>query len=333
MIYSLFGLAAGIGTPMQTSVNAQLGKRLGSPFLAALVNFTVALLAMVVVTLIAQHTLAIPLGTLAKAPPWVCLGGAFAVFFVTGNILLMPRIGSVQTAILPAFGQILMGTLVDTFGWFESSQRDMTALRSLGVALVFSGVLLIVLSKSGMLQKRVATRPNANAASGQNVSAGQNGSVSANHSAASWRIWIWRIVGIACGMCMASQTAVNSHLSIVVDSRLFAAVINLTVGLILLIVLNALLWRTKKPVSKGTLFPAWFFCGGLFGALFVVGNIITARMLGTGMAVVILLTGLMIGGLLVDQFGMFRAPQRSVSIREIAGVAVMVVGAALFHLA
>ena len=65
-----------------------------------------------------------------------------------------------------------------------------------------------------------------------------------------------------------------------------------------------------------------------------VGSPFTSAMInGTGMAVVILLTGLMIGGLLVDQFGMFRSAKRPVGWKEIAGVIVMIIGAMMFHLA
>lgn len=114
--------------------------------------------------------------------------------------------------------------------------------------------------------------------------------------------------------------------------RLFAAVINFSVGLSLLIILNIILMKTKKPGSKEGRTPGWIWTGGLLGALYVVGNIITAQTVGTGMAVVILLTGLMIGGLLVDQFGLFRSARRPVGWKQIAGVVVMIAGAALFYL-
>jgi len=84
-----------------------------------------------------EHNLRIPVDAIAAAPPWILFGGAFAVVFVTGNVLLMPRLGAVQKVILPALGQIIMGTLIDTFGWFESAQKAMSPLRILGVALVF----------------------------------------------------------------------------------------------------------------------------------------------------------------------------------------------------
>ena len=99
------------------------------------------------------------------------------------------------------------------------------------------------------------------------------------------------------------------------------------------IILNIILWRTKKPGNRSEKAPFWIWTGGLFGVLFVVGNIIAAQTVGTGMAVVILLTGLMIGGLLVDRFGLFRSARRPVGKREILGVLIMICGAALFHLA
>ncbi|MBQ9708580.1 MAG: DMT family transporter [Firmicutes bacterium] len=307
MFLSIFGLAGGIGMPMQTSINAHLGRRVGSPFLAALINFSIGIAALFVVALIVEHSLAIPMGKVFAAPPWILMGGVLAVVFVTGNILLMPRIGSVQTSILPALGQILMGTLIDTFGWFQSDERPMGILRAIGVILVFCGVVFIILSKTrGAAAKK-----------------------SQNHVKF---VWLWRLFGIVVGMCMASQTAINSHLGVVVESRIFASIINFSVGLIILVILNVLLIRTKKSRDKSSKPPAWILCGGLFGALFVVGNIITAQAIGTGMAVVILLTGLMIGGLLVDQFGLFQSAKRPVTYREIIGVLVMVAGAALFHL-
>ena len=49
MILSIFGFAGGVGMPMQTSVNAQLGRRMGSPFVAALINFAIGLGVLVMV--------------------------------------------------------------------------------------------------------------------------------------------------------------------------------------------------------------------------------------------------------------------------------------------
>lgn len=49
--------------------------------------------------------------------------------FLTSNVLLFPRLGAVQTVILPILGRILMGTLIDSFGWFHAMQLQMTLMR------------------------------------------------------------------------------------------------------------------------------------------------------------------------------------------------------------
>ena len=140
------------------------------------------------------------------------------------------------------------------------------------------------------------------------------------------------LTGLAGGIGMPMQTSVNAHLGKRVGSPFTAAMVNFSVGLSILIILHFALLKTKGPGVKDGRAPAWIWTGGLFGVLFVVGNIITAQTVGTGMAVVILLTGLMIGGLLVDQFGMFRSVKRAVGWKEIGGVAIMVIGAVLFYL-
>jgi len=317
MLLSLLGLAGGIGMPMQTSINTQLGKRAGSPFTAAMINFMVGISALLIITCIWERGLAIPFGNIAAAPPWILGGGVLAVLFVMANILLMPRLGSVQTAILPALGQIIMGTLIDTFGFFESIQKPLGPIRLMGVAMVFCGVVIIIHAKA-----------TADSAGGKG-----NGSAETPPAAAAVRnVWAWRAFGLIAGMSMAAQTAINSHLSVVVDSHLFASVINFSVGLSLLIILNIVLLKTKKPWNTKEKAPLWIWCGGLFGVLFVIGNIVAARIVGTGMAVVLLLTGLMIGGLLVDQFGLFRSARRPVSLRSIFGVLLMIAGAILFYI-
>lgn len=324
MFLSVFGLIGGIGLSMQTGINAQLGRRAGSPFTAAMINFMVGMCALLLITLLVERSLFLPMDAIAEAPRWIFLGGVFATVLVIGNILLMPRLGSMQTAILPALGQIIMGSLIDTFGWFASMQRPLSPLRLLGIALVFAGVVLVVLARAGYLRTGCSPRspkePSSRSARPNRPSAPSSGA-----------LWLWRLFGVGVGMAMTAQTAVNSHLGIVLDSRLYAGVINFAVGTVIVTALHFLLLRTKRPWRREDRAPVWIWCGGLLGALYVIGNIITAQIVGTGMAVVILLTGMTIGGLLVDQFGLFRAVRRRVGSPEIIGVVIMICGAVLFY--
>ena len=45
---------------------------------------------------------------------WV-LGGLLGVIYLTGNLLLLPRLGAL-TVVITVTGQIIMGVIIDTFG-------------------------------------------------------------------------------------------------------------------------------------------------------------------------------------------------------------------------
>ena len=48
----IFGILAGIGVPIQTSINARLRKKVGSPYRASLVSFAVSLTFLVLLLLV-----------------------------------------------------------------------------------------------------------------------------------------------------------------------------------------------------------------------------------------------------------------------------------------
>ena len=304
MFTVLTGFACGFGMPVQTCINTRLIKRSGTPYTSSLINFVTGEIILLVITLFVEGTLLIPFGKLSPSDLWMMTGGCFAVVFVTANILLMPKLGSVQTVILPALGQILMGSLIEQFGLFNSVGRSMNILRITGVILVFAGVCVIVLSRAGKKSGNTSD------------SAG---------------LWGYRLLGVAGGCCMACQTAVNSQLGLVLESRLFAAVTNFTVAIIILIIMNICV-REKIKAAKKERVPAWAWTGGVFGFIYVIGNIIVGQRFGPGFAVVLVLTGMMTSSLLIDQFGWFSSPKRKISAASALGLVMMISGAAMFHL-
>ena len=54
---------------------AQLGRRVGSPFIAAMLNFMVGIAALLIITCIWERGLAIPMKAVFAAPPWIMIGG------------------------------------------------------------------------------------------------------------------------------------------------------------------------------------------------------------------------------------------------------------------
>ena len=155
MLQLLLGVFSGSITPVQTAVNARLGRSVGSPLRASMVSFSVGLLSMLSIVL-ATGPYPLLSATAADGPWWMWLAGVFGVTFLTGNVLLLPKLGSLRTVIMPVTGQIVMGLLIDAFGWFGAQQRAISPLRVCGTVLAMAGFLLAVMGAGLQLGHRDA---------------------------------------------------------------------------------------------------------------------------------------------------------------------------------
>ncbi|MGI6721293.1 MAG: DMT family transporter [Anaerovoracaceae bacterium] len=305
------GVVIGIGLPIQTSINTRLMRKVGTPYRATLISFAIGTAFLIALTGVYEHSLAIPFGDIVREPFWIWLGGIFGVVFLTCNIVLMPRLGSVQTVIMPMLGQIIMGLLIDNFSLFYSPQIRFGLFRGIGAALVLIGALIIANGKR------------AEGEDGRNKLSPR---------------WPWYLLGVIGGMLSSAQTAVNGYLGVVIDSRVSAALISFSVGTLALLILNAVLGfghpetAAAPQKEKKQRDPWWIWLGGVLGALFVFGNVYLAQVLGTGMTVIVTDIGMMAGGLLVDQFGLFASERKPITIAKIAGIICMACGAAFIHL-
>lgn len=302
----LLGILVGLALPVQTSVNNKLRDKVGTPYNSSLVSFIISTVFLACLLLVMGQGFHLPMDQLAGEPFWVWLGGLCGVVFLTANVILLTKLGSAETVILPVLGQLLMGLLVDSLGLFRAQQIPLTPLRAGGAVLVLAGVMVVAWSGQ------------AAAAQGQRPAG---------------RLWLWRIVGVAAGMFSATQTAINGHLGQVVGSPLTASMVSFLVGLAALVVLCAVLRVKQGPPTLGQgRFPWWTWTGGLLGAVYVLANIYLSGILGTGMTVIILLVGATAGGAVIDHFGLLGAAQKSLTVRKVVGILGMLAGAAAIKL-
>ena len=78
----IFGILAGIGVPIQTSINARLRKKVGSPYRASLVSFAVSLIFLVLLLLILGQGVHIPFDKMLQEPVWIWFGGICSFIYV-----------------------------------------------------------------------------------------------------------------------------------------------------------------------------------------------------------------------------------------------------------
>ena len=65
------------------------------------------------------------------------------VSFLTGNLLLLPKLGATLTVIATVAGQIIMGVIIDTFGLFGATIHDFNLIKAIGVLLLIVGIVIM----------------------------------------------------------------------------------------------------------------------------------------------------------------------------------------------
>lgn len=306
MLLLLSGILAGFGIALMSAINDRLRRHLEVPFLTAFVSFSVGLVVIVLIAAFSGDLFSFRTDAFNIAPLWVWTGGLLGMMSLSAAVLVFPKLGAVQAAVTPILGQVVMGVLIDTFGWMNAKPIALSPGRMLGVALVLAGVLVAVVL------------PNLKALKKDKGGAG---------------LWLWRGVGVFGGMCAATQTAVNGELGQLLSSPLNAATVSFLGGVLGLAAAVSVFeksWgKLAAPMHDK---PVWIWLGGGLSAGFIYAGIWLAPQIGTGSVVVLMLTGSVTGSLLVDKFGLFGAPRKGIKAAQIAGVAVLLAGVACIRL-
>lgn len=311
--YLIIALLIGIGTPVQTAINSRLRSYVISPYLASLVSFGVGIVFLFFMLLATKHTVLIPREIFLSQPWWVWFGGVFAVGGLTGYVLLFPYLGGVQTVVMPMLGQILMGILIDSFGWFDSLQIPFSISRASGIALVIAGIFIVIML-GGLLKKKEGTLPSA--------------SKEVN------RKWMWQILGVLTGMMIAIQSSINGRLATALDSATHAAFFSFAIGLSILFLLSFILRHPLTNITAAIRMkaPWWVWTGGVFGSLFIIGYAFLIPIIGTGTVIIISLFGQISASLVIDRYGLLGAKKLPITAVQITGLLIMLAGVIMIRM-
>ena len=138
-------------------------------------------------------------------------------------------------------------------------------------------------------------------------------------------------LAVAAGIGLAFQVVINSRLRMLLDSALWAAFVQVLVGLLLLAVMVAI---AREPVPSGagiTRAPWWIWTGGMLGALYVATAIVATPPLGASLMFASVVVGQTLTALLIDHFGWFGVTVQPLSPVRLAGAALLVGGVLLIR--
>ena len=314
-------LLVGCLLAVQASVNQQLNRAVGTPYGASTVQLLVAL-----AVLASLGAAAGALGAIAAAPAvdpwWLLLGGVASPLYITAGILLFPRLGAVTTVGLFVTGQMAASLVLDLFGLLAVPLRPFSAGIALGALAVLAGITMIVRGMRAPQRTEgpgAATRP-MTAVPGARTGAGFG----------------WIALGLLAGAVLPIQGAINAWLRQQIGPPLAVgtisfAVATLTIAVVLVVLLAT--GRTPAPRLRPLRgMPWWGWLGGLCAAAYVVATFLLIPAIGAAVTVALTVTGQQLASALIDQYGWFRMPRRTLSAARLGGLALLIAGSLLVEL-
>jgi transporter family-2 protein len=140
IVIILIGLAGGVAVGLQSPMASMLTQRLGifeSVFIVRIGGAVIALIPLLIYSG----------GKLSqwRGVPWYALGaGIFGLIVIASISYTIPRVGVAAAITTIVAGQLVVGTILDHYGFLDATIRPMDTTRIIGMSVVLFGVWLTV---------------------------------------------------------------------------------------------------------------------------------------------------------------------------------------------
>lgn len=135
------------------------------------------------------------------------------------------------------------------------------------------------------------------------------------------------LLGILIGLGLPLQTGINTRLTHKLGSPYNASFVSFIIAFIFLLLLVFITEQNYFiPFSELAGEPLWIWMGGVCGFIFLTGNIVLFARLGGVQTVIFPVLGQILMGLIIDNFGLFYAPQTDLTLLRILGAILVLLG-------
>lgn len=138
--------------------------------------------------------------------------------------------------------------------------------------------------------------------------------------------WPYYLFAVTAGAMLPFQFGINSVLARYVDGAARASLVSFVVGTLALLVAMLVFFRGVPSGEKLASAPWWIWVGGVLGAFYVLGSVVTAPKLGAATLVALILAGQAVASLTVDHFGLVGFTENPVTPGRLAGVGLVALG-------
>ncbi|MBB3265263.1 transporter family-2 protein [Azospirillum sp. OGB3] len=142
LLLILAAIVTGAVVPFQAGANAVLGRTLGHPLWGTVLSLCVSFACILPVMALAKVEAPV-LSNLAQAPRWIWIGGIVGVVYITGALMLAPKLGAAGFIMAAIAGQMLASIIIDHWGLVGLPQKPVSLSRLAGLGLIILGLIVM----------------------------------------------------------------------------------------------------------------------------------------------------------------------------------------------
>ena len=140
LLIILIGLAGGVAVGLQSPMASMITQRLGTFESVFIIHIGGAVIALIPLLIYGGGKL-----SQWRSVPWYALGaGVFGLVVIAAISYMIPRVGVAASIPTVVAGQLLVGTILDQYGWLGAAVKPLDGTRILGLGVVLVGVWLTV---------------------------------------------------------------------------------------------------------------------------------------------------------------------------------------------
>lgn len=143
----------------------------------------------------------------------------------------------------------------------------------------------------------------------------------------------WSLLGVLAGAFLALQAPVNAELSRGLGLPVAAAAISFLAGAVVLAGISAAIVRVDGLALDWRAPAPWLFvAGGCLGGAYVTIATMLVPRTGAMATMAFIVTGQLLGGMIVDRLGLLGVAVREISLGRAAGAMLLVAGALMIRM-
>lgn len=148
----LFTLIGGITLSAQSSINGTFSQKAGTIETTFLTFLTGTMFLTIFILFFGSGNL---LGIL-EAPKWQLSAAFLGTMYLLLTVMAVPRIGVIATSIAGIAGQLVIGVIIDHFGWFNSLVIELDIKRTIALLFMFISLYFIYKGNKRTSEETVA---------------------------------------------------------------------------------------------------------------------------------------------------------------------------------